>query len=311
MKSDATPCEIECLAIDGQVTGDSPITVRPFLHKYSVNCMRVFCGGRVASIQSAGVSRICGSASTQNRVDGMTTYPGRRSPRVWCLIAVLQIAVVPMCVAQAQQAQQAQQPQQAQQAVPSVDGRVQPVAVRSGDPSERPLQPGDKLRLTIWREPDMTGEFEVQPNGAINFPKIGRIQVDGLSTDSLRKVILDAYAVSLRGAAIEVTPMRRIVVDGSVRNAGFFYADPTVTVRGALALAGGVTSEGNRKRIYLVRDGKETSINLSSAPNLADAPARSGDQIRVPERSWAARNTAVIASGLSAVAIYLATRVRP
>lgn len=199
----------------------------------------------------------------------------------------------------------------AQQAMPSEDGRAQRVSVRSGDPSERPLQPGDKLKLTIWREPDMTGEFEVQPNGAVNFPKIGRIQVDELSTDSLRKVILDAYAVSLRDAAIEVTPMRRIVVDGSVRNAGFFYADPTVTVRGALALAGGVTPEGNRKRIELVRDGRQTTINLSNAPSLADSPAQSGDQIRVPERSWAARNTAVIASGLSAVAIYFATRIRP
>jgi polysaccharide export outer membrane protein len=211
----------------------------------------------------------------------------------------LQIGVVPMCVARAQQA------------LPSIDGRVQRGAVRSGDPSERPLQPGDKLKLTIWREPDMTGEFEVQPNGAVNFPKIGRIQVDGLTTDSLRHVIHDAYAVSLRDAAIEVTPMRRVVVDGSVRNAGFFYADPTVTVRGALAMAGGVTPEGNRKRIELVRDGRETSINLSSAPSLADSPAQSGDQIRVPERSWMARNTAVVASGLTAVAIYLATRIRP
>jgi len=229
----------------------------------------------------------------------MTKRIGRRNPLAWCLIAALQIGVLPTCVARAQQA------------VPSFDGRTQRGAATNPAPSERPLQPGDKLKLTIWREPDMTGEFEVQPNGAVNFPKIGRIQVDGLSTDSLRKVILDAYAVSLRDAAIEVTPLRRVVVEGSVRNAGFQYADPTVTVRGALALAGGVTTEGNQKRIELVRDGKETSIKLSGAPSLADSPAQSGDLIRVPERSWAARNTAVIASGLTAVAIFLATRIRP
>lgn len=199
----------------------------------------------------------------------------------------------------------------AQQAVPSFDGRTQRVAATNLAPSERPLQPGDKLKLTIWREPDMAGEFEVQPNGAVNFPKIGRIQVDGLAPDSLRKVILAAYSVSLRDAAIEVTPLRRVVVEGSVRNAGFQYADPTVTVRGALALAGGVTSEGNQKRIDLTRDGIETVIKLSGAPNLADSPAQSGDLIRVPERSWWARNTAVVASGLTAVAIYLATRIRP
>jgi protein involved in polysaccharide export with SLBB domain len=214
-------------------------------------------------------------------------------------MAALQIGVVPTCVARAQQA------------MPSVDGRVQRVTVRSGDPSERPLQPGDKVKLTIWREPDMTGEFVVQPNGAVDFPKIGRVQVDRLSTDSLKKVILAGYSVSLRDAAIEVTPLRRIVVEGSVRNAGFQYADPTVTVRGALALAGGVTTVGNQKRIELLRDGKETSINLASVPSLADSPAQSGDQIRVPERSWVARNAAVLGSGLTAVAILVAARMRP
>jgi protein involved in polysaccharide export with SLBB domain len=51
--------------------------------------------------------------------------------------------------------------------------------------AERPLQPGDKLKVTIWREPDLSGEFEVQPDGSVTFPKIGRVQVDRLSTDSL------------------------------------------------------------------------------------------------------------------------------
>ena len=101
------------------------------------------------------------------------------------------------------------------------------------------------------------------------------------------------------------------MVSGSVRDAGYHYADPTVTVLGALALAGGITTEGDRKRIDLVRDGEETSIKLSNAPSLADSPVQSGDQVTAPERSWASRNTALIASGLTGVALIVAAIIRP
>ena len=177
--------------------------------------------------------------------------------------------------------------------------------------AERPLQPGDKLKVTIWREPDLSGEFEVQPDGSVAFPKIGRIQVDRLSTDSLTALIVARYSVSLRDPAIDVTPLRRIVVSGSVRNAGFQYADPTVSVAGAVALAGGVTQDGDRGHIELLRDGKKTSIDLSDASSIADSSLQSGDEVRVPERSWLERNVGLVASSLTAIAIIVAARIHP
>jgi hypothetical protein len=81
-----------------------------------------------------------------------------RLARLACLVAALCIGTVPTEFVRAQQA-------------PARDaGRSQAV-----------LQPGDKVQLRIWREPDLSGEFVVAEDGIVVFPKIGRVQVDRLS----------------------------------------------------------------------------------------------------------------------------------
>lgn len=171
-------------------------------------------------------------------------------------------------------------------------------------------QPGDKVRLKIYREPDLSGEFVVPEDGVVSFPKIGEVHVNQLTTDSLRALLVEQYSHSLRDPSIEVTVLRRVDVIGSVRNPGFYYADPTVTVKGALALAGGVTPEGNKNKVELLRDNKRTSIGLSSQATLADSPVQSGDQVSAPERSWLSRNTALVVSGITGLAVVAVTIIR-
>lgn len=173
------------------------------------------------------------------------------------------------------------------------------------------LRPGDRVQLRIWREPDLSGEFAVGQDGIVVFPKIGPLNVASVSLDSLTRTLTTRYSVSLRNPAVEVTPLRRINVVGAVRNPGFFYADPTVTVNGTLALAGGVTADGDQKRIELVRAGQEIHIRIDVNGTLADSAVQSGDNIRVPERSWLSRNTALIASGITGAALVLAAVIRP
>jgi polysaccharide export outer membrane protein len=139
---------------------------------------------------------------------------------------------------------------------------------------------------------------------------VGRINVEPLSTDSLTALLVSQYSLSLRQPAIEVTVLRRVNVIGAVRNPGFYYADPTVTVRGALALAGGVTPEGNKNRVELVRGTKRSSISLSDPSSLADSPVESGDEVSAPERSWFARNTGLVISGVTGLAVVIVTLVR-
>jgi protein involved in polysaccharide export with SLBB domain len=109
---------------------------------------------------------------------------------------------------------------------------------------------------------------------------------------------------------VEVTVLRRVNVLGSVRNPGLYYVDPTTTVADALALAGGVTSDGKQNSFELLRGGKRLPVDLSLNSRLADSPLQSGDQLRVPQRSWLSRNTALVAAALTSVALVFAATIR-
>src|SRR3954453_9237629 len=71
-----------------------------------------------------------------------------------------------------------------------------------------PLRPGDLVRLRIWREPDLSGEFPVDEGGNLVLPKIGPVPVGATSPDSLKQRILTSYRSYLRNPSIEVVPLR-------------------------------------------------------------------------------------------------------
>jgi protein involved in polysaccharide export with SLBB domain len=172
------------------------------------------------------------------------------------------------------------------------------------------LQPGDLVRLKIWREPDLSGDYRVDENGVATFPKVGPLPVSQLSTDSLKSLLVSSYALYLQNPAVEVTFLRRINVLGEVKSPGLYDVDPTMTVADVLAMAGGVTSDGNSKRIELLRQGQGRFAQISSRSRLADSPLRSGDQLRVPQRSWLSRNGTVVAAGITAAALIATAVIR-
>lgn len=181
---------------------------------------------------------------------------------------------------------------------------------RPGDGGSVMLRPGDKVRLKVWREPDLSGEFAIDEDGIVVFPKLGRFDVQKMSSDSLKALLIARYAESLRSPSVEVTVLRKLNILGAVRNPGLYYVDPTTTVADALALAGGVSSDGKQNGVELLRDGKRVPVELTHGSRLADSPLQSGDQLRVPQRSWLSRNTALVAAALSSVAIIFAASIR-
>ena len=166
--------------------------------------------------------------------------------------------------------------------------------------SQGVLRPGDLVKLSIWREPDLSGEFQVHETGEIVFPKIGPLRVTTLSPDSLRHALLDAYSVYLRNPSIEITLLRRVQVLGAVRNPGLYPVDPTMTLADVIAKAGGATPQGNTKKFELRRGSERISATFTADTRVADTPLRSGDQLFIPERSWLSRNSWVLVAGLSA-----------
>lgn len=163
------------------------------------------------------------------------------------------------------------------------------------------LQPGDVIRLRIWREPQLSGEYVVDADGVATLPKIGPVEVSGLGPAALEAAIRDGYGQYLRNPSIEITLLRRINILGSVRAPGLYPVDPTMTLRDAVAMAGGVLPAGRQDRVELVRGDQRLVTQVTGDTRIVDLGVRSGDQIYVPERPWLSRNAGIVATVASTV----------
>ena len=163
------------------------------------------------------------------------------------------------------------------------------------------LRPGDVLRLRIWREPDLSGEFTIDESGVVTLPKLGAVRAVDEPVAALRTRIISSFAQYVT-QPVEVTPVLRVRVLGAVRTPGIYKVEPTMTLSDAIALAGGTAPTGDENRAKLIRDGRTLDVTLTRDAILADSPLRPGDQVFVPERSWLSRNPGVIAGAVSATA---------
>jgi polysaccharide export outer membrane protein len=168
-----------------------------------------------------------------------------------------------------------------------------PVSARGQAPAETAesrLVPGDVIRLNIWREPDLTGEFLVHEDGTAVLPKIGPMHVTAYTPAELRTHVVEEYSRTLRNPSIEVVVLRRILITGQVANEGVYPVDPTMTLVEALALAGGPTPAARNDRVILIRGNSEIEIDMDEAPAVRNLALRSGDQLLVPASSTWVRN---------------------
>jgi protein involved in polysaccharide export with SLBB domain len=175
-------------------------------------------------------------------------------------------------------------------------------------PSTRPdtvpragLLAGDLLRVEIWREEDLSGEFPVDQNGDVVLPLLGERHVTGIPIEELRQSLLIDYRRELRNPSITITPLRRIYVLGEVNEPGLLTVDPTVSLAGAVALAGGANQQGDLRRIQVIRSGQPVLDGVAPTAALSTLDVRSGDQIFVGRRSWLDRNSTFLVSSVLSI----------
>jgi protein involved in polysaccharide export with SLBB domain len=147
------------------------------------------------------------------------------------------------------------------------------------------LGPGDRVRIGVFGEADLTGEYAVNPAGNIDYALVGEIKASGrplkaIETDivaRLRKGYLRDPKVS-----IDIVTYRPFFITGEVRNGGQFPYKPNLTVQEAVAIAGGYTYRANTKFVLLRRAGQneERAFETQSRKILIYP----GDQIRIAER---------------------------
>ena len=165
--------------------------------------------------------------------------------------------------------------------------RVAPLASTGAvaDLSGYHLGAGDKLRITVYKEPALTGEYNVTPAGAVAFPLIGAVDVanhtiEQVTTDIARR--LDAGYVQDSRVSIEVLNFRPFYILGEVNKPGEYPYSSGLTVEKAVALAGGFTYRANSRVVFVRRNNgpDEGSVSLRGAP----IGVQPGDTIRIGER---------------------------
>lgn len=181
---------------------------------------------------------------------------------------------------------------------------AQSVAVAAARPT---LAPGDVVKIQIWQEPDLSGLFRVADDGQITLPLLGPRPVTQLSVEQLRSGLMQDYAYHLKNPSVEVSVLRRLSVLGAVQQPGIYDVEPSARLGDVLALAGGVTTDGNQNDIDIVRDGGLIAEDLALTAVIGDR-VRSGDQIMVDEKSWMSRNGGKLLIGIGTTVTALAIR---
>jgi polysaccharide export outer membrane protein len=167
------------------------------------------------------------------------------------------------------------------------------------------------VRLTVWREPDLTGEIPVNQFGLVVLPRVGEYDVRGETHRSFRDRVIRDLRRTIENEAIELVVLKRVRVLGEVQEAGVFNLDPTETVADALARAKGMSPGAKRGVVILRRNGEIIAANLQIETSIADSRIQSGDELFVPERSWLNRNATALMGSTAAflgVIVALVTR---
>ncbi len=143
---------------------------------------------------------------------------------------------------------------------------------------------GDKVRINVFGEPSLSGEFQVSGNGAVTMPLVGDVPAVGKTARELEAALIEHYAAGYLKdpkIAVEVYDFRPYFVLGEVAKPGRYPAADSATLLGAIATAGGFTYRANRKHIMLRHSGEATEQSVDAN---ADIHIQPGDVIRVGER---------------------------
>ena len=146
------------------------------------------------------------------------------------------------------------------------------------------LGSGDRVRVTVFGEEELSGEFEVDGLGAISLPLIREVQAGGLGLRQLEQAIteklLDGYLKNPR-VSIEVLNYRPFYILGEVNQPGSYPYVSGMTVLNAVALAGGYTYRAKKTGLLIAR---ANGSALGEQPATEETVVLPGDILKVPER---------------------------
>jgi len=159
-----------------------------------------------------------------------------------------------------------------------------PALSETGEPIGYVLGTGDHVRVTVFGEPDLSGEFQIDATGKISLPLAGDVKIGGLPVREGEKAIAQTLAQGYLAnprVSIEVLNYRPFYIIGEVNNPGSYPYVNGMSVLTAVALAGGYTYRARENKVVITRATDPQRRETAATP---DTPVLPGDIVRVPER---------------------------
>jgi polysaccharide biosynthesis/export protein len=158
--------------------------------------------------------------------------------------------------------------------------------------SDYVLTIGDKLRVEVYREPQLSQSVEVRPDGKVTLPLVGDVSAAGMTPAKLGESLSEKLRAYLTNPVVtvivaEATPPA-VYVMGEVNSPGMLPLRGPLNVMQALAMAGGFKEFANTKKIRILRRGasgiETIRFNYKEAIDSGKRPVvlQAGDTVIVP-----------------------------
>ncbi len=146
------------------------------------------------------------------------------------------------------------------------------------------MGPNDQVKVQVYNEPTISGDYTVDGAGFLAIPVAGRVRALGLTTTQLERRItakLNGGILKDARVTVQVSGYAPFYIRGEVKKPGEFPYKPGLTLGDAVALAGGYTYRADENKAYVRSAGSAVEI---ARPLDVDRPVSPGENIRIPER---------------------------
>jgi protein involved in polysaccharide export with SLBB domain len=147
------------------------------------------------------------------------------------------------------------------------------------------VAPGDKIRVVVLSDTELSGDYEVDSTGLIATRMAGRVSVVGMTPAEIEAMLIERYRVDgyLRNPklSVEIVRHRPFYILGEINKPGAFPYVNGINVVQAIAIAGGYTRRASKTRITVRRFNSTAGEDETVTE---DSPIGPGDVINVPER---------------------------
>ena len=146
------------------------------------------------------------------------------------------------------------------------------------------LDSGDRLRVIVFGQTDLSGEYSVDGAGQISIPLMSPVPARGLTTDELEASLVASLSQTLLrdpSVSVEVLAFRPFFILGEVTNAGQYPFVAGMSVKTAVAIAGGYTYRANERTAIITRNLGDRIVEIGVESSEAVQP---GDTVLIKER---------------------------